>query len=145
MLDTPMAVRRTAMDLLARREHGVMELKRKLLQRGAGSELVDAELQKLVDEGLLCEQRYLESYIRSRALAGRGPVRIREELAQRGLQREDIALALEEADIDWQEQLQELWQRKFGEKPAGQKAYAKQARFLIYRGYPMDWVQRLLR
>lgn len=144
-MDTPVAVRRAAMDLLARREHSVQELHRKLRQRGAEPELITVELQKLVDEGLLSEQRYLESYIRSRALSGRGPVRIREELSQRGLTRQDIELGLEEADINWQEQLQDLWQRKFGEKPADQKAFGKQARFLLYRGYPMDWVQRLLR
>ena len=145
MLDTPTAIRRAAMDLLARREHGVQELSRKLQQRGAEQALLAIELQKLQDEGLLSEQRYLESYIRSRGLSGRGPARIREELAQRGLTRQDIDIALDEANIDWQEQLQELWQRKFGEKPADQKAFGKQARFLLYRGYPMDWVQRLLR
>lgn len=145
MLDTPAAIRRAAMDLLARREHGVRELARKLQQRGADPEQIGVELQRLQDEGLLSEQRYLESYIRSRGLSGRGPARIREELQQRGLAREDIDNALDEAEIDWQEQLHELWQRKFGEKPADQKAYGKQARFLLYRGYPMDWVQRLLR
>lgn len=145
MLDTPAAIRRAAMDLLARREHGVRELTRKLQQRGADPERIGVELQRLQDEGLLSEQRYLESYIRSRGLSGRGPARIREELQQRGLSREDIDNALDEAEIDWQEQLHELWQRKFGEKPADQKAYGKQARFLLYRGYPMDWVQRLLR
>lgn len=143
--ETPVEIRRIAMDLLARREHGVQELARKLQQRGADAELVAQELQRLQDEGLLNEERYLESYIRSRALAGRGPARIREELQQRGLARQDIELGLEAADIDWAEQLQDLWQRKFGEKPADQKAYAKQARFLLYRGYPMDQVQRLLR
>lgn len=145
MLDTPTEIRRKAMDLLARREHGVQELSRKLLQRGAEQELIDVELQKLVEEGLLSEQRYLESYIRSRANSGRGPVRIREELSQRGLARDDIEQALAQADIDWQEQLYELWQRRFGEQPADQKAYAKQVRFLLYRGYAMDWVQKLFK
>lgn len=146
MLETPAAIRRAAMDLLARREHGVKELLRKLQQRGADQELAAVELQKLQDEGLLCEQRYLESYIRSRGLSGRGPVRIREELAQRGLSRQDIEIALDESEIDWQTQLQELWERKYsGEKPTDHKEFARQARFLMYRGYPMDWVQRLLR
>ena len=144
-LDKPVEVRRAAMDLLARREHGVQELSRKLQQRGADAEMAATEVQRLQEEGLLSEQRYLESYIRSRALGGRGPVRIREELQQRGLARHDIDLALEEADIDWRGQMQELWERKFGEKPEDQKAFAKQGRFLLYRGYPMDWVQRILR
>lgn len=145
MLETPLAVRRAAMDLLARREHSVLELQRKLRQRGADSELIDPELEKLVAEGLLCEQRYLESYVRSRAQSGRGPARIREELAQRGLDRSAIEQELEQCGVDWDEQLQELWQRKFGRQPDDAREYGKQARFLLYRGFDGDAVQRLLR
>ena len=145
MLETPRAVRRAAMDLLARREHSALELQRKLRQRGADSELIAAELQKLAAEGLLCEQRYLESYVRSRAQSGRGPARIREELARRGLDRSAIEQELEQCGVDWDEQLQELWQRKFGRQPDDAREYGKQARFLLYRGFAADAVQRLLR
>src|SRR5690554_3917873 len=101
MLETPVSIRRAAMNLLARREHGYVELARKLRQRGAEAEMIDVELQRLADDGLLSEERYVESYIRSRANAGRGPMRIREELAQRGLARELVERALAEAVIDW--------------------------------------------
>ncbi|EGH26583.1 recombination regulator RecX, partial [Pseudomonas amygdali pv. mori str. 301020] len=47
-------------------------------------------LDRLVEEGLLSESRYLESFVSYRARSGYGPVRIREELNQRGLQRADI-------------------------------------------------------
>lgn len=145
MLDTASAVRGAAMDLLARREHSVLELERKLRQRGACAELIGPELDKLVAEGLLSEQRYLESYVRSRARSGRGPARIREELAQRGLDRSAIEQELEQCGVDWDEQLQELWQRKFGRQPDDAREYGKQARFLLYRGFAADAVQRLLR
>ena len=88
VLDSPAAVRRAAMDLLARREHGRMELSRKLRSRGAPPDLIEPALEKLADEGLLSEARYLESFVRMRANAGYGPLRIREELTQRGLPRE---------------------------------------------------------
>ena len=42
ILDNPLAVRRAAMDLLARREHGRVELTRKLRKRGAPQELIEA-------------------------------------------------------------------------------------------------------
>src|SRR5690606_29880490 len=96
VLGTPVAVRRGAMDLLARREHGRVELERKLRRRGASPELIEVALDRLAEEGLLSESRYLESYIASRARAGYGPLRIREELAQRGLPREAIEQALGE-------------------------------------------------
>ncbi|MCU7649529.1 recombination regulator RecX [Pseudomonas piscis] len=144
VLDTLVAVRRAAMDLLARREHGRVELTRKLRQRGASPEMIDTALDRLTEEGLLSESRYLESFISYRARSGYGPVRIREELGQRGLQRSDIELALRECGIDWQELLRDVWQRKFaGQLPADARERARQGRFLAYRGYPMEMINRV--
>ncbi len=145
VLDTPVAVRRAAMDLLARREHGRVELARKLRQRGAPPELIDSALDRLTEEGLLSESRYLESFIAYRARSGYGPLRIREELSQRGLLRSDIEQALRESGLDWQAQLQETWQRKYsGQLPGDARERAQQGRFLSYRGYSMEMIGRLL-
>ena len=92
-LDNPVAVRRAAMDLLARREHGRVELTRKLRSRGAADELIEAALDRLAEEGLLSEARYLEAFVSYRARSGYGPLRIREELTQRGLARSDVEQA----------------------------------------------------
>ncbi|QVW24538.1 recombination regulator RecX [Pseudomonas hormoni] len=144
VLDTLVAVRRTAMDLLARREHGRVELTRKLRQRGALPEMIDTALDRLTEEGLLSESRYLESFVSYRARSGYGPLRIREELSQRGLQRNDIELALRESGINWQEQLEDTWRRKFsGHLPIDTRERAKQGRFLSYRGYSMEMISRL--
>lgn len=146
ILDNPAAVRRAAMDLLARREHGRVELTRKLRQRGAPADLIEAALERLAEEGLLSEARYLESFVGYRARAGYGPLRIREELTQRGLARADVEQALRDSGIDWAEQLQDTWQRKFsGKLPADARERAQQGRFLSYRGYPLDLIGRLLR
>ena len=146
VLDNPVAVRRVAMDLLARREHGRIELSRKLRQRGAPVELVEPALDRLAEEGLLSEARYLESFVRMRANAGYGPLRIREELSQRGLARDDIEQALRDSGFDWSEQLRAVWQRKFaGELPGDPRERARQGRFLSYRGYPLDMIGQLLR
>jgi regulatory protein len=133
------------MDLLARREHGRVELTRKLRQRGASPEMIDQALDRLTEEGLLSEARYLESFIRYRAHSGYGPLRIREELSQRGLQRSHIEQALREAAFDWSAQLADTWQRKFsGQLPQDMKERAQQTRFLVYRGYPLELIGRLL-
>lgn len=144
VLETPVSIRRAAMNLLARREHGHVELTRKLRQRGADAEMLDIELQRLTEEGLLSEQRFLESYIRSRANAGRGPLRIREELAQRGVARSEIEQAINAAEIDWNEKMREVWLRRFAGGAADLKEKAKQARFLAQRGYAADDIRRLL-
>lgn len=134
------------MDLLARREHGRVELTRKLRQRGAAVELIDTALERLAQEGLLSEARYLESFVGYRARAGYGPLRIREELIQRGLSRADVEQALRDSGIDWREQLEQTWRRKFaGQLPGDARERAQQGRFLSYRGYPLDLIGRLLR
>jgi regulatory protein len=146
VLDNPGAVRRAAMDLLARREHGRVELTRKLRYRGAPLDQINTALDRLAEEGLLSEARYLESFVSYRARAGYGPLRIREELAQRGLPRDDIEQALRDSGIDWREQLESTWRRKFaGQLPGDARERAQQSRFLSYRGYPLDLIGRLLR
>ncbi len=146
VLDSPLAVRQAAMDLLARREHGRVELTRKLRQRGAPEALIEAALERLVQQGLLSETRYLESFVSQRAKAGQGPLRIREELLQRGLDRADIDRALSDSGIDWAAQLRQTWQRKFaGKRPDDLREQARQQRFLSYRGYPQEAIARLLR
>ena len=144
MLESPVSIRRAAMNLLARREHGHVELTRKLRQRGADPEMIEVELQRLIEDGLLSEERFLESYIRSRANAGRGPLRIREELAQRGVERGAIEQAINSAAIDWRENMQDVWQRRFAGEVADLKEKARQARFLAQRGYAADDIRRLL-
>ncbi|MEL0088338.1 MAG: hypothetical protein VW757_09660, partial [Halieaceae bacterium] len=58
----PADIRRKGMDLLARREHGVEELRRKLASRFGNCEVtldvIDGELARLVDEGLLSDDRF---------------------------------------------------------------------------------------
>ena len=107
--------------------------------------MIEHELDRLADEGLLSETRYLESYISSRARSGYGPSRIREELTQRGLPRGEVEQALREAGIDWLAQLADVWRRKFsGQLPGDPRERARQTRFLVYRGFSMESVGRLL-
>ncbi|ACO79996.1 recombination regulator RecX [Azotobacter vinelandii CA] len=145
-LDSPAAVRRAAMDLLARREHGRVELARKLARRGASAELIETVLDRLANEGLLSESRYLEAFVASRARAGYGPLRIREELAQRGLPRQAVEQALRESGLDWGELLVDTWRRRFaGRLPEDAREHARQGRFLGYRGFSPEMIGRLLR
>ena len=107
--------------------------------------MIDIALDRLTEDGLLSESRYLESYISYRARSGYGPLRIREELNQRGLARSDVEEALRECEFNWQAQLQDTWQRKFsGRMPEDAKERARQGRFLSYRGYPLEMIGRLL-
>ena len=55
----PLNARRTAMNLLARREHSTRELKRKLKVRGMEGVEVDQALAALQEERLLSDERFV--------------------------------------------------------------------------------------
>ncbi len=135
-LDTAVAVRRTAMDLLARREHTWSELQRKLKQRGADSALIEQELQRLEDDGLLSHERFCEAYVHARSQRGYGPQRLREELRQRGVSEELIERTLSSPDWDWNSFARTAFNKRFPEGRATEPAErARQRRFMQYRGF----------
>ena len=62
--DTPADVRLAAMNLLARREHSRYELRNKLKRRYPDEVVIDEQLDRLVDERLLCDARFAEARTR---------------------------------------------------------------------------------
>lgn len=134
--NAPAELRRAAMDLLARREHSQRELLDKLMRRGADRERVAAVIAQLADEGLQCDRRFSESFVRSRAGRGFGPRRIRLELAQRGVARQLIEEAIATAEVDWAALLRDTAVRRFGNRPPGDvKERFKRLRWLQDRGF----------
>lgn len=127
------------MDLLARREHSLRELHNKLLQRFGETPLIHAELERLREERLQSDERFVEAYVYSRARRLYGPLRIRAELRERGISDTVIAASLSASDIDWQANLRQLLETRFGTRPATDfKEKAKRLRFVQYRGFSTD-------
>ena len=138
----PVQARKKAMDYLARREHGRAELVTKLEKAGFEPEISQETVARLVEEGLQSDVRFAEAHIASRIRQGKGPVRIRAELAERGMSASAIENGLEESGADWYQLAREVRARKFGEAlPAEFPDKAKQMRFLAYRGFDSDQVQ----
>ncbi|WP_257263883.1 regulatory protein RecX [Endozoicomonas sp. ONNA2] len=136
-------VRRAAMDLLARREHGFSELARKLSGRFPQALVVDA-LNRLREERLQSDDRFVESYVYSRQQRGFGPVRIKSELFQKGIDSELIGQYLLEQDDHWDELAKAVKERKFGASAPGNKERARQARFLAQRGFSRSQIYAAL-
>ncbi|WP_319021346.1 regulatory protein RecX [Pseudomonas sp. FME51] len=135
-LETPAAIRRSALDLLARREHSYTEMLRKLRQRGAVTEMAEVELDRLQEDGLLSDERFCEAYVYSRSQRGYGPVRLREELRQRGVAERLIDDVLQDAAWDWATLAQVAFAKRFPEGQARElKERVKQQRFMQYRGF----------
>lgn len=66
--------------MLARREHSQLELTQKLTQKGFQERDIELLLEEFVQLGWQSDQRFAESYSRSRVHKGFGPVRIQYEL-----------------------------------------------------------------
>lgn len=125
-----------AMDLLVRREHSRRDLKRKLGLRGADPREAEAAIEKLASLGYQDDDRFGASFARDRAAAGYGPVRIRQELAGHGLDRDQVQLALEACATDWPGSARAQVEQRFRpEQLADPGKRRKAVDFLLRRGF----------
>jgi len=145
-LDVSVEVRLAAMNLLARREHSRLELRNKLKRRFQGETAIDAQLSRLADEGLQSDSRFADCYVRQRVARGYGPLRLREELRDRGVSDPDIDTSLDAAEVDWCELASDVLRKKFGARPPGEmKEKARRIRFMRYRGFAVEHYPQLAR
>ena len=142
----PSDIRRSAMDLLARREHSRRELRAKLINRYPDAALVEHEIERLARENLQDDARFAESFVRQRVTRGYGPLRLRQEMAQKGLADDEVSVALHELAVDWYEVAAGVYRKKFGGlAPVDLKDKARRARFMSYRGFAREHFDDLLR
>ena len=138
----PKEIRKKAMDFLALRDYGRAELVLKLANKGFKRSVVENEVGRLADEGLQSDTRFAEAYIQSRINQGKGPIRVRSELSQKGIPDGVVDAAIEDAKVDWYELAAEVREKKFGLSPPDEfKEKARQMRFLQYRGFEQDQIQ----
>ena len=141
----PLRARKKAMDYLARREHGREELLAKLASAGFDPATAAAAVGQLAAEGLQDDRRFVENFVQSRISQGKGPVRIRLELQQHGIEGAVVDEALDGAGEDWSALARQVRARKFGRRvPEPFPEKARQMRFLQYRGFESDQIRRAL-
>ncbi len=143
------SLRKKAMDLLARREHAIGELRQKLLtylkKKDFIVESVDRVIGELQSDGLLSDERFTEAFVRYRRKNGVGPMRIQTELRERGVSEKIQANWLDFSDPLWGEQTTQVRVKRFGaDLPGDYKERARQARFLQYRGFTTDQIKQAL-
>jgi len=129
---------KSAIDYLSRREHSRLELKRKL-QLKPFSESVDLEelLDRLLEANYQSDDRYAESFVRSRILKGQGENKIRQQLLQRGVDGHLADKSIQDAEVNWWELAEKQREKRFGDTyPTDRDEQAKQSRFLLSRGFP---------
>lgn len=128
------AVRDIAVRYLARREYGIEELKRKLVQRGAEPEIAAQVVADCAEQDLVSDERFTGMYVRMRIRRCFGPLKIRGELRQRGIPDQLITDVLPVDRETWLEAaVQWAGRRIHGELDFTQKA--KIHRKLMNRGF----------
>ena len=140
-LDEPKAIRLKIMDFLSRREHSSREILKKMSNRVESKEMLLDSIKELVDDGLLSDERFAESYFQSRKNKGYGPLRIRNELKQRGVG--DQIFSSLSNEVDWSKYALEALKKKMnGDLPSETKDVLKLKRFLNYRGFDFQDIDR---
>ena len=138
------SITESAIDSLSRREHSILEIRRKLTQKDFEEDEIEACIEKLIANNLLSEERFTESYINMRMRRGFGPQRIAQELRERGINDESFDDVLDRNNSQWREVMHQQYAKKYGNKPAQEYAEkVKRAKYLQTRGFPLDWVFKI--
>ncbi|MCV6639443.1 regulatory protein RecX [Candidatus Albibeggiatoa sp. nov. NOAA] len=130
-----------ALRYLANREHSRFELRQKLQTTHLDREIIDAVLDNLADRGYQSDRRFAESYTRYRINKGYGELYIRRVLQQRGVSNDIVSVVLAEQAHVWFDLVCEVQHKRFTTTPNGQREYAKQVRFLQYRGFTQEQIR----
>ena len=164
------SVRLSALNLLARREHGRHELIDKLRKRSdrdigtvvesmdfhqfsmitdeqwagwadnAYNRVLMATIDQLVEERLQCDHRFVYAYAKRRASAGFGPHRVLLELRSKGV---DVENGFDLGE-NWRQVLETVARKKSGDpKGLGVKEKAALVRFLRYKGFAVRDINKL--
>ncbi|MFK8018549.1 MAG: regulatory protein RecX [Pseudomonadales bacterium] len=147
-------LRRAGIDMLARREHSCVEMRRKLARKFEDNfteSQIDEVIETLSAEGLQSDLRFAESFTRSKYERGDGPYKIKAALQDRGVHAGLIERVLDDEQLDWQRRAKLLYQRKFPHYDGARersndyseevlKQRAKEMRFLQSRGFPKDMI-----
>ena len=146
--DVP-ALRRAAMDYLARREHSFFELMQKLSKKfpEAEGELLLEVLEALKSENLQSDERFTEAYVRYRKSRGFAYSHIKGDLNSRRVSDSLIVKHLLVDDEDWQQTAEQLVVKKLRhqEPPSyGSKLHRKVTRFLESRGFASTEIRKAL-
>lgn len=127
-----------AVALLARREHGALELAEKLIKKNYADDEVQIAIKTCQDLDLQSDQRYVEMMLRVRIQQGYGPERIRRELQLKKIDRELYEHLLEMNAVDWLICAKQVLRKKYkSSHPQSWLIQQKQKQFLLYRGFAM--------
>ena len=115
----------------------------KLIKKGCDETLARRVIDGLRRAGLVSDERFTEMLVRVRRTRGFGPLRIKKELQEKSVAGELIDRWLDISGREWTNDIRRVRHKKFGTKlPKNFTERARQMRFLQYRGFTHDQIQR---
>ena len=140
-----------ALNLLSARPYAIKALHRKLIQKEYSAADADDAIRRLVDAGLLDDEKYAEQYTRSKIVSsGTSKRRIQQDLYRKGI-RGDVAAAaidqvLEDEGIDTQLVLENVARKKLAQLGDLEPLLLRRRlfAFLARRGYDLDEIRRVV-
>jgi regulatory protein len=144
------AAKLVAFDLLARKAWSTRELIQRLTRRGAAPDVARGVVADLQARGYLDDEAFARWWAEARARGRRiGSLRLRQELAAKGIPRELAATAIEAAFEEASELDRALaaGRRRLTVLQAGapERVPVRLAGYLLRRGYPGHLVRRVVR
>ena len=135
-------VRDRALRLLGQREHSIKQLTTKLRRKGFDEDVVAMAVGQLTESDVQSNERFAEALVRRRVDRGYGPMYIRSELREAGIDDDVSDDVLSRSAEFWMDVATRVREKKYGDLDAVD--WNTQARFLARRGFPADLIYRVL-
>lgn len=139
-------IKASALRYLANREHSQYELRNKLSKKFDSIESIQSVITELADSGYQSDQRFIESFIRSKVSRGYGPNLIEYELRQHGIPSLYIDRCYHQNQIVWRDKIAALYKKKFTQADSlDSQKKQKIIRFFRRKGFDADMVLQYLK
>lgn len=101
------------LNLLARRDYSAEEIRQKMNAKAFNSDEIEQTLLLCQQKGWQSDQRFCENYLLMRSRKGYGPVKIKQELQQKGIENSLINEQLQQSEIDWFTLAESVFTKKY--------------------------------
>jgi len=141
-----MDIKDAAVKYLASRARSTGEMKAYLKGKGYSEDQIAEVIRDFMDYGYLDDEDYCRQYIKYAYSKGKGPLRIKQELAEKGIDRDTIDFALEDYESDESDLDRALIQarKSAGGKIIDEKTKGRIGRRLTSLGYSIDIVYKVI-
>ena len=141
-----MDIRDAAAKYLASRARSTGEMKTHLKSKGYEDGEIAAVIADFLDYGYLDDEDYCRQYLKYAFSKGKGPLRVKQELAEKGIGRDTIAFALEDYEMEESDLDRALAQARktVAGKPVDEKMKGRVGRRLVSLGYSTDIAYKVI-